>query len=306
MAKVYELDADNEELLCDVGKALSSPIRIMILKLLYYNSYNIGEISEKLNIPPSSAGVHIKILENAGLINTELQPGSRGAMKLCSRKNDMITIRLSGSEKHINKIKSISMPIGAYTDCSVVPTCGLAGVEGYIGREDNPSVFFNPERVGAQIVWTGGGYLEYKFPNPLPTGIVPIRLMLSFEACSDAPNFREDWKSDLTVRINQTHCGTWNCPGDFGSRRGRLNPTWWENGVTQHGLLTSWEVTSNGTYINGNKVSTNSIEKLDIGKEPFITVRIGNEPDAEYAGGFNLFGDKFGDFEQNILMSLEY
>ncbi|MHB8128797.1 MAG: ArsR/SmtB family transcription factor [Mobilitalea sp.] len=306
MAKEYELDADNEELLCDVGKALSSPMRIKILKLLYYNSFNIGEISEKLNIPPSSTGVHIKILESAGLINTELQPGSRGAMKLCSRKNDKITIRLKGNEKHINKIKSFSMPIGAYTDCRVEPTCGLAGLEGYIGLEDNPSVFFNPERMDAQIVWSSGGYLEYKFPNPLPDEIVPKRLTLSFESCSEAPNFREDWRSDITVRINQIHSGTWSCPGDFGSRRGRLNPEWWENGTTQHGILTTWEVTLDGTYINGDKTSDNKIEMLEIGKQPFITVRIGNEPGAEYAGGFNIFGDKFGDFEQNIVLTLEY
>ena len=33
---------------------------------------------------------------------------------------------------------------------------------------------------------------------------------------------------------------------------------------------------------------------------------IGNKEDAKYAGGFNLFGRTFGDYEQDILMELEY
>jgi predicted transcriptional regulator len=37
-----------------------------------------------------------------------------------------------------------------------------------------------------------------------------------------------------------------------------------------------------------------------------VAVRIGNKPDAEYIGGFNLFGEKFGDHEQNIILSFAY
>lgn len=306
MAKIYELNADNDELLCEVGKALSSPVRIKILKLLYYNSYNIGEISEKLGIPASSAGVHIKILENARLINTEIHPGSRGAMKLCSRKNDLISIRLSGNEKHVNQFKSISMPVGSYTDCEVVPTCGLADENDYIGVEDNPSTFFLPERMNAQIVWSGGGFLEYKFPNPLNSSEKPQRLILSFEACSEAPNFRDDWKSDISIRCNGVRCGIWNSLGDFGSRRGRLNPSWWEDGATQYGMLVNCEITTEGTYINGEQVSDVSVYDLDIQDKPYVVVKIGNDPDSENVGGFNIFGEKFGDYEQNIILSIEY
>ena len=60
--------------------------------MLYFNSYNVIEIAEKLQIPPSSAALYVRSLEEAGLINTRVQRGSRGSMKICSRKNDSIHI----------------------------------------------------------------------------------------------------------------------------------------------------------------------------------------------------------------------
>ena len=33
---------------------------------------------------------------------------------------------------------------------------------------------------------------------------------------------------------------------------------------------------------------------------------IGNKEDAQYIGGFNIFGEKYGDYPQNIIMNLEY
>ena len=95
MAKILELDLENEERLCALGSALSSPARIQILKLLYHNSFNVAEIAEKLQIPTSSAAVYIRSLETAGLINTKMQKGSRGSMKICSRKYDNIDITLT-------------------------------------------------------------------------------------------------------------------------------------------------------------------------------------------------------------------
>ena len=303
MSKILELNADNEEQLCNVSKALSSPDRIKILKLLYYNSYNIGEIAEHLSIPPSTAALHIRVLESADLIHTEQQPGCRGSMKLCSRKKDFVNIRLSALPAGVDQISTISMPIGAFTDCKISPTCGIVDANGHIGYEDRPSDFFLPARFNAQLLWSSSGYVEYKFPYTLADSVTPKQLLLTFEACSEAPNFREDWKSDITIWINGKECGTWHCPGDFGARRGRLNPTWWESGSTQYGLLTTVTVTEQNTLIN-NAISSNlCLSDLEIEKDDYITIRIGNKDDAEYIGGFNLFGQKFGDYEQDINLS---
>jgi predicted transcriptional regulator len=306
MAKVLELTAENELQLSEVGNALSSPVRIQILKLLYYNSYNVGEIADKLEIPASSAALHIRTLENAGLIQTKSQPGARGSMKICSRKNDFINIRLSGIDPNVSEVLSFSMPIGAYTDCSVTPTCGIASEFAPIGYEDRPTEFFLPERIKAQILWTSSGYVEYKYPFSLDKGSIPKRLMLSFEACSEAPNYKENWKSDITLWVNGIDCGTWQSPGDFGSRRGRLNPSWWDSGVTQHGMLVTLEINETGAFINSLASSNVSIQDLNLPSSGIITIRIGNKPDAHFIGGFNIFGEKFGDYAQNIILSLVY
>ena len=58
--------------------------------------------------------------------------------------------------------------------------------------------------------------------------------------------------------------------------------------------------------MNYTKVSDINIGDLEIEKTPYIEMMIGNKEDAKYAGGFNLFGRTFGDYEQDILMELEY
>ncbi len=307
MSKYLELNMENVEDICDVGKALSSPIRIKILKLLYDESLIIGEIARKLEIPASSAAMHIKILEKANLIRMEEQPGTRGLTKLCNRKSDYVNISLLGRNNAVTEITSMEMPIGAFTDCKVVPTCGLLCNEGIIGMEDIEANFYLPDRVKAQMFWTSGGYVQYRFANTIPRDRTPKRLRLMMELCSEAPNYREDWKSDITVWINGLECGTWTCPGDFGARRGRLNPEFWANGgSTQYGLLTTWEVRNDGSYINDSQAGSLSIQNLAIMNNSYIDIRIGNKENAKYIGGFNLFGKGFGDFNQDIILSMEY
>jgi predicted transcriptional regulator len=306
MAKYYQLHADDVEQVSLIGKALSAPVRLEILKLLYYESLNVCEIAEKLNIPASSAGIHVKALEAAGLINTEIQPGSHGSMKLCSRKMDYVTIDLSGHASPVHERTVFHMPVGAFTDCDIHPTCGLCSEDTYIGQEDRISSFYLEDRIKAQILWSSGGYVEYRFANPFTESASIKCLTLSFECCSEAPNFREDWKSDISVWINNVNCGSWTCPGDFGMRRGKLNPDWWANGNTQYGILVNWSVRANGTWINGQHSSSAVIDELCLPDKPYISVRIGNSADAVFKGGFNLFGSKFGDYNQDIDLIVEY
>ena len=306
MANMLELDLEDEERLCSLGAALSSPARIQVLKLLYHHSFNVAEIAEKLQIPASSAALYIRSLESAGLINTKLQPGSRGSMKICSRKNDQIIIRLTSDDPNVHKVSSVSMPVGCFTDCRVTPSCGLASEFGQIGFGDRPEAFYLPERVNAQILWSAAGYVEYKFPYQLSLSARPQRLIFTAELCSEALNYKEDWISDITFLINGIECGTWRSPGDFGSRLGRLNPEWWGSGSTQYGKLVTLEISDDGCSINSAPASGVTLSDFSFSAEQPITVRIGNKPDAEFVGGFNLFGEKFGDYEQNMIMSFVY
>lgn len=306
MANILELDLEDEERLCSLGSALSSPARIQILKLLYHNSFNVAEIAEKLQIPASSAALYIRSLENAGLINTKLQPGSRGSMKICSRKNDQIIIRMTADDPNVHKVSSVSMPVGSFTDCRVTPSCGLASEFGQIGFGDRPEAFYLPQRLQAQILWSAAGYVEYRFPYQLPPSAQPQRLIFTAELCSEALNYKEDWISDITFWIDGLECGTWRSPGDFGSRLGRLNPEWWGSGSTQYGKLVTLEISAEGCTINSAPASGVRLCDFSFAAEKPITVRIGNKPDAEFVGGFNLFGEKFGDYEQNMIMSFVY
>lgn len=126
------------------------------------------------------------------------------------------------------------------------------------------------------------------------------------EICSEAPGYKEDWKSDITMWINGVECATWRCQGDFGSRRGRFTPKVWPNGATQYGQLVKWEIKEDGCYIDGKPVSGVKIADISFWENAFISMAIGNKADAKYEGGFNLFGKTFGDYAQDIVMEIEY
>lgn len=307
MAKYVEYDLDELDKVCDLGKALSSPIRLEMLQLLYEESLIIGEIAKKMNLPASSTAFHLKILEQAGLIRMEEQPGTRGTMKLCTRKVDIVSLGLVKRNKDINEVFSLEMPVGAFTSCHVTPTCGLCAPDGSaIGNEDREYCFYYPERMNAGLLWTSYGYVEYRFANGIPSGRKVSRILLSAEICSEAPGYREDWKSDITLWINGAECGTFTSPGDFGSRRGRLTPPAWSDGSSQFGHLTEWEVRDDGAYINGIPAAKTAITDLHLEEHAYIAVRIGNKSDAKYVGGFNLFGKTFGDYAQDIILTAEY
>lgn len=306
MSKFENYNVEDTNMLCSLGRALSSPIRLEILQIIYENGLIIGEIAKKMNIPASSAAFHLKILEEAGLIRMEELPGTRGGMKLCTRKIDHITIDLVKKNTNVNEVFSMEMPVGAYSSFDVAPTCGLCTKEGIIGNEDVKYFFYTPERFRAGMLWTSSGYVEYQFANGIPKNKTAQKISVSIEVCSEAPGFREDWKSDITMWINGKDCGTFTCPGDFGKRRGRLTPPSVVNGSSQYGLQTVWEVSSEGSFINGEQAEKTVIRELKLEKNPCITVRIGNKPDALYVGGFNLFGKNFGDYNQDIILNVEY
>ena len=66
-----------------MARALSSPIRLEILKLLNGNSRTMSELSKLLYVSMSSISMHTAILKDAGLITIIPKPGMHGAQKLC-------------------------------------------------------------------------------------------------------------------------------------------------------------------------------------------------------------------------------
>jgi len=289
----------------DIFKALASEARLRILRLLTEHDLNVNEIARALNLNYPTVSKHIQVLEQAGLILCEYMPGSQGAQKRCRLRWDKLIFSIE-TESAEEQVEEIEMAIGMYSFANPSPTCGLASREGYIGLMDDPQSFLLPERANAQLLWMGSGFVEYVFPNFLPTSVEITRVEVAMEICSEAPDYNNDYPSDITLWINGVEVGTWTCPGDFGGKRGRLNPAWWNDHSTQFGVLKVWSVNGDGAYIDGMRLSDVTVKDIMVAPQQPIAVRIGNKPDARHIGGFNLFGKGFGNYEQDLLLRLHY
>lgn len=306
MNKKIDLSLDNEDQLSLIGKALSSEVRIALLKLLCQYELNVNEIAERLQIPASSAAMNVKVLEEAGLIETHLMPGVRGSMKVCHKTVDQIDILLLSNDIGTENSEIIRMPIGNYVDYKVEPTCGIVSEKGPIDEEDEPRCFYSPERGSAKLIWFSNGYLEYRFPNTILKTKQEKSLEISMELCSEDHEYNMDCPSDITLWVNEMEAGTWTCPSDFGGRRGKLNPSWWPDKNTQYGKLKTWRITEEGSFLDGVKCSEACIQDYHLGENDYIAVKIGTKEDAVNQGGVNLFGDCFGDHAQNIILKIGF
>jgi len=288
-------------------KALETEVRVQILELLQNQELNVMEISRRLGIPQSTAATSILILEEAGLIDSHIANGVKGGQKICTAryKELLITFNSAIFPKEDNVIE-VEMPVGLFTSFYVSAPCGLCSREGIIGYLDVPGTFFSPERIKAALVWFEKGYVEYKFPNNalyLEKGSIK-RLELSMEMSSEVPGTNKKWLSDISVWINEKEIGVWTSPGDFGDRRGKFTPSFWKLEGSQYGILTTWEVTDEGTFIDRRQVSEVNLKDLALNDHHSVKVRIGIADTALHAGGINIFGKGFGDYDQEIVLKL--
>lgn len=305
--KHVDLSLSKPDMLYRFAHALASPVRLRIMGALSNRSMNVGEISQMLDIPMSTTALAVKTLEEAGLIATEMQPGARGSMKLCSRRIDTLSVDLGPEEEKEDSVLSMHMQLGGYSSADGIrKTCGLAGEKTIIGEMDNPALFYSPDRFDAQLIWFRQGSLEYRFSCEQLDHMEIDWLELSFEACSEAPMHRDPWESDIAVAINGKRLGIWTCPCDCGGRQGKLTPSWWPALSTQFGFLKTWRVTEKGSYLDGVRISDVTIDDLRLSSKGYIGVTISVPEDAEHVGGINLFGHWFGDYPQALILRLGY
>lgn len=301
------LSLDQIEQLCPVAKALSSPVRVCMLSLLGVRAMNVNELAEALSLPVSTAALNVRQLEAVGLIDTEIQPGIRGAMKLCSRRVESVSMSLVPRALEGFSALTIQLPIGGYSLAEHIRAeCGMVSEHAWIGDANAPATFYHQDRFKAQMIWFRSGTLEYRFS----LGDVDAELVdfieFSMEISSNAPMYRKDYKSDIEVAVNGCLLGTWVSPGDYGGRRGRLNPPWWSDTASQFGLLKTWRVDASGSRLDGETISGVSLADLALNGRECIALSIGVREDATHVGGLNLFGEKFGDYPQGIVMRVGY
>ncbi|QNK54371.1 transcriptional regulator [Paenibacillus sp. PAMC21692] len=291
-------------------EALASKTRIQMIELLKQEQLNMKEIAARLGISSAIVTKHVSQLEEAGILETEVAAGKRGTQKICKLKLDKATLLFregpapeENTEQPYNHYTS-SIPIGQYSAYHVKPTCGLASDTKLIGMRDDPRYFAEPEHVLAQHLWFASGFVEYRIPNYL-TGRKPVsNLRISLEICSEAPGYDENWLSDITFAIGGIPVCRWTSPGDFGKSAGKLTPHWWEEYSTQHGLLKTLHVTQEGTYMDGVKLSDVTVGDLPLSAGEEILFRIESPEDAVHPGGVSLFGKRFGNYDQDIVVTI--
>lgn len=288
-----------------VYEALASSVRHKIIHLLAKKPMNIRELSEAVGLSSAIMTMHIKKLDKAGIIRTEMQSSRGGVQKMCSLQVEQAEIIFPNKMEHIREYHQSEISIGHFTDIEVEPTCGLATAEKFIGIVDDPRSFLDAERFQAKIVWFSEGYIDYKIPNFLLSTENPKELVVSMEIGSEAPLTNNNWPSDITFYLNNIRLGTWTSPGDFGDKRGKYNPSWWPDDINQYGLLKHLTVTNHGTRMDGNPISDVTLDQVNV-RDKQWTLRIAVENGSRNVGGITLFGSAFGNYKQDILFRLYY
>ena len=151
----------------NVVKALASPLRIRVLKLLRRRGpLNVNEISEALELPQSTIATNVQVLEESELVHTRVSKARKGQQKICAARFDEIIVALDAEPARRKKnVIEVEMPLGLYTSCKVSAPCGLCSTDGVIGALDVPDLFLDPARVKTALLWFGRGFVEYQFPN---------------------------------------------------------------------------------------------------------------------------------------------
>jgi DNA-binding transcriptional ArsR family regulator len=68
-----------------VLKALSHPVRLKILRVLFDNEFCVNDLSNKLNLPQAISSHHLGIMKNSGILCSHKQ----GSKAYYSIKNDL-------------------------------------------------------------------------------------------------------------------------------------------------------------------------------------------------------------------------
>ncbi|MBD5493210.1 MAG: winged helix-turn-helix transcriptional regulator [Lachnospiraceae bacterium] len=294
----------------EVFKALSTPMRLRIMELIYKNNHlSMNDLADALGLTNSAISLHVGKLENAGLVTIQTTSGKRGVMKIVQPIYGRLIVDMTpDSQPGTRPCYQDSISVGHYAFADVHPTCGLSNSKNIIGELDEPRVFSYPERFSAGILWIGWGSILYNLPNRLNPGQRLTELQISFEISSECPETNEDYPSDIYFEINGISLGKWISPGDFGARKGMLSPIWWSELLNQYGLLKTLIINRNGTFIDGthNQISKTTIMDLNIDYNSNIDFKFSVPKDTANCGGMTLFGEDFGDYSQNILVKAYY
>ncbi len=288
-----------------IFQALSSSLRARMLMLLSSRGpMTLKEISDSMQLPASTVNPHMQKLLDCHLVYAEPVP-SRNHFRYHVGASGPISIDFSAAANPCQEFQA-EIPIGQYSDVAVSPTCGLATASAFLGRIDEPRYFTHPFHHEAEILWFTTGYIEYFLPNYIQRRSYVESIELSFEIASEAPQYNNDWPSDITFSLNGQQLGVWTSPGDYGDHKGKNNPDWWYPFINQYGLLKTLTLNQDGCFLDGDPLSSVTCRDLNLTDQSILRFRMEVKEDAAHPGGLTLFGKSFGDHSQGILVTIRY
>jgi predicted transcriptional regulator len=289
----------------NIFKALSSEIRIEILELLAKNqSLNLNDLANKLNLTNGAITMHIKKLEESGLIEINTAVGKHGIQKICYLNEEKLMVDLRSKE--IDNLYEVNMKVGHYSNYQALPTCGLATKDSIIGDFDDPRYFADPQRIDSQIIWLAEGFLEYRIPNYLKPNQKFKEIQFSMELSSEAPGYCSNYPSDIYFYINDQELGFWTSPGDFGDTRGTFNPDWWPPHLNQYGMLKLIRVNDDGSFIDGCRISDVTLSDINLDYKSEINFKMAVDDKSKNKRGLTIYGQNFGNYNQDLLARVLY
>ena len=84
-----------------------------------------------------------------------------------------------------------------------------------------------------------------------------------------------------------------------------FTPEWWPQNWNQYGLLKLLVINHKGTFIDGLKISDITTSELKLDYTSTIRFRIAVEENSAHVGGLTIFGKSFGNYDQDIVLTLK-
>ena len=191
---------DDKTQICNIGIALSSPLRVAILSQLKEGEKSITELAKLNYVSVSSILFHLRLLENAGLVNIVSVENNNRIRRYASISCFTISMIFNSENKPEDeyKIYKSSQRVGEYVNANFGTKSGLITTsEAFLLYDNKP---FIPERINAELVYTNYGFVEYAFNNDFKSSVIKD-IRFSLEICSETPYYNNDFKSDIVFYL---------------------------------------------------------------------------------------------------------
>ncbi|MFD1430247.1 MULTISPECIES: ArsR/SmtB family transcription factor [Lacticaseibacillus] len=294
-----ELQLDENALV--VLHALDSETRIEIMNQLAKQPMNVTRLASELHYSKAIVSKHLKALGEAGLIVQRADTQGDKRQKVFAVQAANINFSLPETVYPEFKRLDYELPLGNYfANEGIEPSCGLANKDEAIGDFDDPTVFLQPERLSASLLWFTKGRIEYMLPNEVKGNRRAEMIDISFEISSEFPGSNNNWPSDISFWLNDVKIGTITVPANYSDVRGKLTPRWWPSTHSQYGVLKHLHIQRDSTGLDGYEISKASLANLDLQDSSTLRFAIGIDPTSPHQGGMTLFGKDFGNYPQDI------